>query len=105
MEGFFIFYIFIVMKLGHICDIKTNFPDADFWLVRKGSEKEVGKPTKEYSPEHIGIKVIETDILYPQYLYYALMNLHSQGKFNELAKGTLRLKNIRTEDIKNIKFG
>jgi restriction endonuclease S subunit len=93
------------MKLGYLCDIRTNFPDADFWLVRKGSESEVGRPTKEFSPENIGIKVIETDILYPQYLYYALMNLHNQGKFEELSHGTLRLKNIKVDDIKNIKFG
>jgi hypothetical protein len=93
------------MKLKHLCEIKTNFPEADFWLVRKGDEKEVGRPTKEFSPENIGIKVIETDVLYPQYLYYALMNLHSQGKFEEISHGTLRLKNIRVDDIKNISFG
>jgi hypothetical protein len=93
------------MKLGYLCEIKTNFPDADFWLIRKGGEKEVGKPTKEYSPENIGNKVIETEILFPQYLYYALMNLHNQGKFEEMSHGTLRLKNIRVDDIKNISFG
>ena len=93
------------MKLKYLCEIKTNFPDADFWLIRKGSEKEVGKPTKEYSPENIGIKFIETEILFPQYLYYALMNLHNQGRFEEMSHGTLRLKNIRVEDIKNISFG
>jgi choline kinase len=93
------------MKLKYLCEIKTNFPDADFWLIRKGSEKEVGKPTKEYSSENIGIKVIETEILFPQYLYYALMNLHNQGRFEEMSHGTLRLKNIRVEDIKNISFG
>jgi restriction endonuclease S subunit len=93
------------MKLGQLCDIRTNFPEADFWLIRKGNDDEVGKPTKEFSPENIGIKVIETDILFPQYLYYALLNLFNQGKFINLSTGTLRLKHIRTEDIKNIKFG
>ena len=93
------------MKLKHLCEIKTNFPEADFWLIRKGSEKEVGRPTKEFSPENIGIKVIETEVLYPQYLYYALMNLHSQGKFEQISHGTLRLKNITVSDIKNISFG
>ena len=41
------------MKLGYLCEIKTNFPEADFWLIRKGSKKEVGKPTKEYSPAQL----------------------------------------------------
>jgi hypothetical protein len=93
------------MKLGHLCEIKTNFPEADFWLVRKGSDEEVGKPTKEFSPENIGIKVIETDVIYPQYLYYALMNLHNQGKFIGLSRGATQLKNISVNDIKNISFG
>ena len=93
------------MKLKYLCEIKTNFPDADFWLIRKGSEKEVGRPTKEFSPENIGIKVIETEILYPQYLYYALMNLHNQGKFQEILHGMTELKNITVNDIKNISFG
>jgi restriction endonuclease S subunit len=93
------------MKLGYLCEIKTNFPEADFWLIRKGSEEEVGRPTKEFSPENIGIKVIETEVLYPQYLYYALMNLHSQGKFEQVSHGTLLLKNITVSDIKNISFG
>jgi hypothetical protein len=93
------------MKLGHLCEIKTNFPEADFWLVRKGSDEEVGKPTKEFSPENIGIKVIETDIIYPQYLYYALMNLHNQGKFIRLSRGATQLRNISVNDIKNISFG
>jgi len=34
-----------------------------------------------------------------------LMNLHNQGRFEEMSHGTLQLKNIRVEDIKNISFG
>jgi len=45
------------MRIGDVCEFKTNCPDCDFWIVRKGTEKAVGKPTKEYSPEYIGIKV------------------------------------------------
>ncbi|WP_435276264.1 hypothetical protein ACMAZF_04455 [Psychrobium sp. nBUS_13] len=40
--------------LFNIAKIKTNFPEADFWLVRKGGEFDVGKPTKTYKPENIG---------------------------------------------------
>lgn len=90
------------MTIGDICEFKTNFEDADFWLIRKGSESTVGKPTKEYSPEHIGVKVIATDMVDPNYLYYVFMSLHQNGSFIQMAHGTLKLKNIRISDIKNI---
>jgi hypothetical protein len=92
------------MRLKDVCDIKLNFPDADFWLTRKGSEKQVGKPVKTFSPENIGIKVIDTDILVPDYLYYIMTYFHGKGYFNSISHGTLSLKNIRTEDIKNIRL-
>jgi hypothetical protein len=90
------------MTIGDVCEFKTNFEDADFWLIRKGSETTVGKPTKEYSPEHIGVKVTATDLLVPSYLYYVFMHLHQSGKFIPMANGTLKLKNIKISDIKSI---
>lgn len=92
------------MRLKDVCEIKLNFPTADFWLVRKGSESEVGKPTREYNSENIGIKVTNEDILVPDYLYYVMTYFHSMGYFSKLSHGTLSLKNIRTEDVKNIKL-
>jgi hypothetical protein len=90
------------MTIGDICEFKTNFENADFWLIRKGSENVVGKPTKEYSSENIGVKVIATDMVDPNYLYYVFMSLHQNGLFIKIAHGTLKLKNIRISDIKNI---
>jgi len=95
----------MIMTLGDLCEFKTNFPEADFWLVRKGSETTVGKPVKEFNSEHIGVKVIQTDVLNPQYLYYVFMSLQQGGKFTSMAHGTLRLKNISIRDIKNISVG
>lgn len=92
------------MRLNDLCEIKTNFPDADFWLIRKGSEDTVGYPVKEFSPEHIGIKVIETDVLLPEYLYYVMLNLFNSGIFKNNSYGTLNLKNIRVDDIKGIRL-
>lgn len=92
------------MKLSDLCEIKTNFGDADFWLQRKGSVDTVGTPTKEFNPENIGIKVIRTDILLPDYLYYVLMYYKNVGYFSNISSGTVGLKNIHTEDIKNIKL-
>lgn len=92
------------MRLSDLCEIKTNFGDADFWLQRKGSVDTVGTPTKEFNTENIGIKVIRTDILVPDYLYYILVYYQSIGYFSNISNGTLNLKNIRTEDIKNIRL-
>jgi len=92
-------------RLKDIAKIATNMPDADFWLVRKGSDKTVGKPVKEFDPSRIGVKVVRTDVLDPKYLYYVMMNLHNQGHFARIANGTTNLVNIRVEDIANIPFG
>ena len=27
------------LRLKYVCEIKTNFPEADFWLIRKGDEE------------------------------------------------------------------
>jgi hypothetical protein len=95
----------MIMTLGDLCEFKINFPEADFWLVRKGSDKTVGMPVKEFDSERIGVKVIQTDVLDPQYLYYVFMHLQQSGKFIPLAHGTLRLKNISIRDIKSISIG
>jgi hypothetical protein len=94
------------MKLSDICIVKTNFENADFYLARKGSVKTVGKPTKEFSPEHIGIKVKEEakEIVLPEYLKYMMEYLFSKGEFGFLSKGTTNLVNISVEDVKNIRI-
>jgi hypothetical protein len=89
------------MKLGDLTTIKTNFQNADFWIIRRGSINTVGKPTKEYNPEHIGIKV-NSDQVVPDYLYYWFMNFHNMGYWKEVATGTTNLVNIRAQDVKNI---
>lgn len=90
------------MKLSDVATIKTNFPDADFWLVRRGSLKTCGEPTRTFNPEHIGIKVVRTDILLADYLYYCLMNLHQNKVWEVRATGSLALVNIRVSDVKEI---
>jgi hypothetical protein len=89
--------------LSEKAEIKTNFPEADFWIIRKGTEKKVGSPTKEFSPEHIGIKVISEDVL-PDYLYYVMQYVHSTGYYKQLAVGALNLKNIKISDVSNIRI-
>ena len=90
------------MKLKHIVDFSVNNPDAYFWIIRKGGETTVGKPTREFSPEHIGITVTRPDLVLADYLYYVFEYLASQGKIAELSHGTTNLRNVRISDLENI---
>lgn len=90
------------MKLSALAVIRTNFPDAHFWLVRRGSVERCGEPVKIFNPEHIGIRVVRTDVLLPDYLYYVLLYVHQTGYWQNLATGTLRLVNIRVADVRDI---
>lgn len=92
-------------QLKRFAKISTNMRDADFWLTRKGSNKTVGKPTREYSPEHIGIKVTATDKILPDYLYYVFEHLHTQGYWQQHSAGALDLQHIRIEDVRDLAVG
>ena len=92
------------MRLKFACEIRTGLEDADFWLQRRGSTKSIGKPTRDYSKDNIGIKITSKDIL-PAYLYYALEHLFISGYWEQFAIGTTNLKNLRLEDVKNVKLG
>lgn len=92
-------------KLSDVARISTNMEDADFWIIRRGSGEMVGKPTKTFNPEHIGVKVTATDVLVPQYLYYAMVHLHNQGVWKGKATGSLNLVNIKVEDVRNTPLG
>lgn len=92
------------MKLSDVATIKTNFPEADFWIIRRGSLNTVGKPSYDFNLESIGIKVTRTDIVLPRFLYYCFLNIHSQGRWEVLAKGSLKLVNIRVSDVSSIKL-
>jgi putative chitinase len=91
-------------RLGDLAEIKTKFEDADFWIWRRNSIEKVGSPTREYNPQHIGIKVIRKDLLMPEYLFYLMQYMHMQGYFRKLSKGATNLVNITTDDVKNISF-
>ena len=93
------------MRLKDLAEIKTDFPDADFWLKRVNSQDIVGEPVKEYKNTRIGIKVIRNDILNSQYLYYAMMHLWQKGYWKSKSYGMQNRVNIRIEDVKNIQIG
>jgi len=62
--------------LRELCRVKRGQKDSDFWL------KEDGKPTRDFDPTLIGIKVTRKDVLVPDYAYYAMEYLTMQGKWN-----------------------
>lgn len=92
------------MKLSDVATIRTHYSEAHFWLVRRGSAERCGEPVREFNPEHIGIRVHRLDLLLPDYLFYALMHLHSIGTWKRLATGTLSLVNIRVSDVRSIEL-
>ena len=93
------------VRLKDLATVKTNFPDADFWIQRKGSEKSVGTPTKEFSPENIGIKVTATDVLDAKYLYYMMQHIHNTGYWRQFASGALKLVNLPLQHVANLPLG
>lgn len=93
------------LTLGDVAEIKTNFPDADFWLIRVHNEQYVGKPVMEFASNRIGIKVINTDLIDPKYLKYFFEHIWRKGIFKEIAIGTTNKVNIKTSDIKSIPIG
>ncbi len=99
------------MKLGDLCDIRYNMPEADFYIYARGSEKNLGMPSKdsENTEKKIGVKVKDEakEVLDSGYLYYLFMHLHNTQfwQTNGLVYGSLQLKNLRVEDIKNLSIG
>ena len=92
------------MEIGDVCILKTNLAEADFWLQRKGSIDTVGKPTKVYYEENIGVKIRDEyqDKIDPNYLYYYFVYLYQKGAFKPFSRGSLNLQNIRVSEIKSI---
>lgn len=90
------------MRLKDLASIRTDFLEADFWLVRRGGLETIGQPTREFSPYHIGIRVEQTGLILPDYLYYVCMHLHQTKQWQAFAHGTLTLVHLRVEDVKNI---
>ena len=90
------------MKLKDLCEVKMNMSDADFWIIRRGDKNSIGKPTKEFSKEHIGVKVTSTDMLDSNYLFYVMCFMQSVGYYLDKGRGSLALVNISVDDVKQI---
>tara|TARA_R100000781_G_scaffold112617_1_gene80003 strand:+ start:740 stop:1237 length:498 start_codon:yes stop_codon:yes gene_type:complete len=87
--------------------VKTNFPEADIWLQTRGSEQNVGKPLKQFSPVqgkyNFGIKIPEG--WNKDYVFKQLADLYRKGHWKIHSYGTLSLQNIRKDDILRVLDG
>lgn len=92
------------MKLCDLCTIRVDFPEANFWIVRRGSESRCGEPTRVYNPEHIGVRVERTDILLPDYLFYVFVAIHNTGYWRQQVTGSTNLVNIKVSAVRNIEL-
>jgi hypothetical protein len=92
------------MKLAAVATIQTDFPEAHFWIVRRGSAERCGEPVRVFNLEHIGIRIERLDLLLPDYLFYALKHVHHSGHWRQIATGTLSLVNIRVSDVRSIEL-
>lgn len=92
-------------QLGDLVSMQIGMQDADFWIEYRGSVDTIGRPSKDYGPKKLGIKVTRTDVLNPKYLYYVFEHLFGRGFFRPMAKGATNLVNLRVDDIKRIPIG
>lgn len=94
------------VTLGELATVKIGLRDADFWLERRGTPEKVGKPTKQWGKERIGIRLTEAgrQVLLPTYLFYLLAYLHQQGVWRNVARGTIPLLCIGVRDVKGLRF-
>ena len=83
--------------------VKTNFPDADFWLIRVHDRETVGKPVKEFKPQYIGIKILATDKFDAGYMFYWFMNLHQNMRYwQQVSYSSDGRSSIRVSDVKDL---
>ncbi len=64
-----------------------NSNHADFFVQSKGNN--AGQPLKVATANCFEVKVTETEILLPEYLYYMVMAAHQVGAFKKYIKGSV----------------
>jgi len=82
-------------------EVKANFPEADFWLGRVQSVDKLGHPQREFNPNSIGVKVLDTDRWLPDYLYYQMLHIWQQGYWRQVGRGTAQ-QSIRVTDVEDV---
>tara|TARA_R110002020_G_scaffold23449_2_gene77960 strand:- start:2052 stop:2594 length:543 start_codon:yes stop_codon:yes gene_type:complete len=83
-------------QIINVCLVKTHYETADFWLVRSHSSDGIGRPTKEYKGDYIGVKIREDKkhVMNSDFLFYWFQNAFNQGHMKELATGSTNLQHL-----------
>ena len=80
--------------------VKNNFPEADLWLINKGSKHKLGEPVKEFQPYLTGIKC--PVLVLPDYAFYICLHLYQQGLWQQYSQGSLNLQHLRLKNVKEV---
>ncbi|MEG4044584.1 hypothetical protein [Microcoleus sp. Pol17_C1] len=80
--------------------VKNNFPEADFWLINKGSKHKLGEPVKEFQPYLTGIKC--PALVLPDYGFYLCLHLQQQRLWQQYSQGSLNLQHLRLKNVKEV---
>jgi hypothetical protein len=103
-------------RLKDVAIVKTNFPDADFWIQTRGSRTSIGQVRREYgrneygkaavygTSKDIGIKVKPKflDRIDPTYLSYVFDYYHKMRVWEMLSNSGTVMWNIPVDAVKNI---
>lgn len=60
---------------------------VDFFVISKGNN--AGKPIREATPNCFEVKVIDEEILLPDYLYYMVLAAYEAGAFKKYLRGSV----------------
>jgi hypothetical protein len=85
--------------------VKTNYPEADFWLQKRGSKHNVGQPKDKFDEiqgqYNIGIKITDESVN-KEHLWRYFWDLFNGGHWKTYSYGTLNLQHIRTSDVHDV---
>lgn len=87
------------MKLKSFLNFSVNNPEAHFWIVRVGDAETVGTPTREFSPEHIGVTISQPDIAIPEFMFYYMEYLKKVGALSPIINRSANFHTINIKDL------
>lgn len=87
--------------LGHIANIDLNMPNADFYVVRKGNQFQLGGVTSNFDPAHFGVKITDPRID-PKNVRSALEDIHASGAWQMPGTSPTSVKILKHDHLRNI---
>ena len=90
-------------RFGDVADIKIDNPDADFWIQRRGSKKNVGRVVTKHSKYDFGVTLKGGN---PKFLVHAL-DLSRWYKYwrKKFSLGSVGVKHVRKDELLKMDIG